>query len=167
MIYNQTERRAKRSLNCAEALRNANVSPKLDTTNETDVRKRCGYKKYILLLHYANKQKQDMSNIYNPYDLEPFEPTHPGELLGDELEARGLTQRKFAETIGISCSVLNEVIKGKRPVTPELAFKIEAATGTKAYIWVELQTQYNYWTAKKSKKLSVLLDQIRKSVAVL
>lgn len=93
-----------------------------------------------------------MSNIYNPYDLEPFEPTHPGELLGDELEARGLTQRKFAETIGISCSVLNEVIKGKRPVTPELAFKIEAATGTKAYIWVELQTQYNYWTAKKSKK---------------
>lgn len=27
-----------------------------------------------------------MSNIYNPYDLEPFEPTHPGELLGDELE---------------------------------------------------------------------------------
>lgn len=108
-----------------------------------------------------------MSNIYNSYDLEPFEPTHPGELLGDELEARGLTQRKFAETIGISCSVLNEVIKGKRPVTPELAFKIEAATGTKAYIWVELQTQYNYWTAKKSKKLSVLLDQIRKSVAVL
>lgn len=76
-----------------------------------------------------------MSNIYNPYDLEPFEPTHPGELLGDELEARGLTQRKFAETIGISCSVLNEVIKGKRPVTPELAFKIEAATGTKAYIF--------------------------------
>lgn len=52
-----------------------------------------------------------MSNIYNPYDLEPFEPTHPGELLGDELEARGLTQRKFAETIGISCSVLNEVTR--------------------------------------------------------
>lgn len=108
-----------------------------------------------------------MNKVYNPYELEPFEPTHPGELLGDELEARGLTQRKFADTLGISYSVLNEVIKGKRPITPELAFKIEAATGTKAYIWVELQTQYNYWTAKKSKKLSVLLDQIRKSVAVL
>ena len=73
----------------------------------------------------------------------------------------------FLDTLGISYSVLNETIKGKRPITPELAFKIEAATGTKAYIWVELQTQYNYWTAKKSKKLSVLLDQIRKSVAVL
>lgn len=96
-----------------------------------------------------------MSNIYNPYELEPFESTHPGELLRDELEARGLTLRKFAEIIGISCPVLNEVIKGS-PITAELAFKIEAAMGTKAYIWIELQTQYNYWTAKKSKKLSVL-----------
>ena len=87
--------------------------------------------------------------------------------MGDELEARGLTQRKFADTLGISYSVLNEVIKGKRSITPELAFKIEAATGTKAYIWVELQTRYYYWTAKKSKKLSVILDQIRRSVAVL
>ena len=92
-----------------------------------------------------------MSNIYNPYDLEPFEPTHPGELLGDELEARGLTQRKFAETIGISCSVLNEVIKGKRPVTPELAFKIEAATGTKAYIWVELKPNITIGQPRKAK----------------
>lgn len=108
-----------------------------------------------------------MNKIYNPYDLEPFEPTHPGELLGDELEARGITQRKFADTIGISCSVLNEIIKGKRPITPELAFKIEAATNTKAYIGVELQTQYNYWIAKTSPKLSSLLDQIRKSVAIL
>lgn len=97
-----------------------------------------------------------MCNIYNPYELEPFESTHPGELLRDELEARGLTQRKFAEIIGISCPVLNEVIKGQRPITAELAFKIEAAMGTKAYIWMELQTQYNYWTAKQSKKLSVL-----------
>lgn len=112
-------------------------------------------------------KSNNMNKIYTPYDLEPFEPTHPGELLADELEARGLSQRRFAEMIGISCSVLNEVIRGKRPITPELAFKIEAATGTKAYIWVELQTQYNYWTTKKNKKLSVLLDQIRKTVAVL
>ena len=108
-----------------------------------------------------------MNKVYNPYELEPFEPTHPGEFLGDELKARGLTQRKFADTLGISYSVLNEVLKGKRPITTELAFKIEAATGTKAYIWVELQTQYNYWTTKKSKKFSVLLEQIRKSVAAL
>ena len=108
-----------------------------------------------------------MDKTYNPYELEPFEPTHPGEILGDELKARGISQRKFADTLGISCSVLNEVVKGKRPITTELAFKIEAATGTKAYMWVELQTQYNYWTTKKSNKLSVILNQIRKSVAAL
>ncbi len=107
------------------------------------------------------------THIYNPYDLEPFEPTHPGELLNDELQARGLTQKKFAEILNISSSVLNEVIKGKRPVSPELALKIEAATGTKAYVWIELQTHYNYWMAKRNKKLSTVLDKIRQNVAVL
>lgn len=109
----------------------------------------------------------DQDYLRELYDMEPFEPTHPGELLADELEARGLTQKKFAETLGVTCSVLNEVIKGKRPMTPELAFKVEAATGTKAYIWVELQTQYNYWTAKRSKKLAPILEKIRKAAAVL
>lgn len=56
-----------------------------------------------------------IDKIYNPYDLEPFEPTHPGEILGEELEARGLTQKKFAATLGVSYSVLNEIINGKRP----------------------------------------------------
>ncbi len=53
---------------------------------------------------------------------------HPGEILKDELEARGLSQRKFAQTIGVSYSVFNEVVNGKRPITTEYALKIEAAT---------------------------------------
>lgn len=105
--------------------------------------------------------------IYGSYDQEPFEPTHPGELLADELEARGLSQEIFAKTLEVPYAVLHEVIAGKQPMTPELAFKIEAATGTKAYIWVELQTQYNYWTAKRNKKLSAMLERIRKAAAVL
>ncbi len=105
--------------------------------------------------------------IYSPYDLEPFEPTHPGELLADELEARELTQKKFAETLGVPCSVINEVIKGKRAMTPELAFKIEAATGIRAYMWMELQTQYNYWITKRSKKLNAILEKIRTAAAML
>ena len=40
-----------------------------------------------------------MNKVYNPYELEPFEPTHPGELLGAELEVRGFTQRKFANIV--------------------------------------------------------------------
>lgn len=114
-----------------------------------------------------NRIMETPQKIYNPYDVEPFEPTHPGELLADELEARGLTQKKFAETLGVPCSVINEIIKGKRAMSPELAFKIEAATETKAYIWMELQTQYNYWAAKRSKKLNSVLEKIRKAAAIL
>ena len=76
-------------------------------------------------------------------------------------------KRKFAAVIGVSYSVLNEVINGKRPVTAEYALKIEAATGIPAYIWVNMQSAYNMQTARKDSKLSVILDNIRKSVAVL
>lgn len=105
--------------------------------------------------------------IYAPYELMPSEPIHPGEMLRDELQARGMSQRKFAGLIGVSYSVLNEVINGKRPITTEYALKIEAATGTKAYIWVNMQTAYNMQTARRDNRLSAVLEQIRKAVAVL
>lgn len=54
---------------------------------------------------------------YAPHELTPSEPIHPGEMLKDELQARNISQRKFAALIGVSYSVLNEVINGKRPVT--------------------------------------------------
>ena len=50
-------------------------------------------------------------------NLTPFEPTHPGELIKDELEASNLTQAKLAKSIGVKPSLLNEVIKGKRGVS--------------------------------------------------
>lgn len=49
-------------------------------------------------------------------NLTPFEPTHPGELICEELEERHLTQAKLAEQIGVSPSLLNEVVNGKRGV---------------------------------------------------
>ena len=70
--------------------------------------------------------------IYRPDELQPSEPIHPGEILKDELNARGISQRKFAAVIGVSYSVLNEVINGKRPINTEYALKIEAATGIPA-----------------------------------
>lgn len=105
--------------------------------------------------------------IYRPDELQPSEPIHPGEMLRDELEARGISQRKFAAVIGVSYSVLNEVINGKRPINTEYALKIEAATGIPAYIWINMQSAYNMQTARRDSKLSVALDNIRKAVAVL
>lgn len=105
--------------------------------------------------------------IYRPDELQPSEPIHPGEMLRDELEARGISQRKFAAVIGVSYSVLNEVINGKRPINTEYALKIEAATGIPAYIWINMQSAYNMQTARRDSKLSVVLDSLRKAVAVL
>lgn len=105
--------------------------------------------------------------IYRPHELQPSEPIHPGEILKDELEARGISQRKFAALIGLSYSVLNEIINGKRSITTEYALKIEAATGIDAEFWRGLQSGYDMQTARNNNKLSAILDNIRKAVAVL
>lgn len=107
------------------------------------------------------------NKIYAPHELKPSVPIHPGEILRDELEARATSQRKFATLIDVSYSVLNEIINGKRPVTTEYALKIEAATSIPAYIWLDLQSAYNIQSARLDSKLSRILDNIRKSVAVL
>ncbi len=52
-------------------------------------------------------------------NLTPFEPTHPGELIRDELEANSLTQAKLAESIGVKPSLLNEIIKGREGLIPK------------------------------------------------
>ena len=102
--------------------------------------------------------------IYAPHELIPATPIHPGEMLKDELQARGISQRKFAR---MHYTAFNEIINGKRPITTDTALKIEAATGIPAYIWVNMQSAYNMQTARRDTRLSAVLDQIRKAVAVL
>ena len=76
-------------------------------------------------------------------NLIPFEPTHPGELIKDELEANCLTQAKLAESIGVKPSLLNEIIKGKKGVNAEIALLIEAALNIPADLLLNLQSDYN------------------------
>ena len=75
-------------------------------------------------------------------NLIPFEPTHPGELIKDELEANCLTQAKLAESIGVKPSLLNEMIKGKTGVNTEIALLIEAALNIPADLLLNLQSDY-------------------------
>lgn len=46
----------------------------------------------------------------------PFEATHPGTVIRDEIEARKITQKQLANDIGVLPTFLNEIIKGKRPM---------------------------------------------------
>ena len=55
--------------------------------------------------------------------LEPFMPTHPGEVIKDEIEYRGISQRMLAAEIGVSYTQLNEVLNGKRPLNTEMAIR--------------------------------------------
>ena len=105
--------------------------------------------------------------IYAPDELICAEAIHPGEMLKDELQARGLSQRKFAGIIGMPYTAFNEIINGKRPITTDTALKIEAATGIAADLWLGLQADYNMQTARHDSRLSLILEQIRKAVAVL
>ncbi|MDO4336203.1 MAG: HigA family addiction module antitoxin [Bacteroidales bacterium] len=106
----------------------------------------------------------DPSMIAN--NLTPFQPTHPGELIRDELEERNVTQSKLARQIGVSPSLLNEVINCKRGVSTELALLLEAALGISADIWLKLQSEYNMQVAKSDSSFMNRLANIRKITAV-
>lgn len=107
----------------------------------------------------------DSSMIAN--NLTPYEPTHPGELIRDELEERQLSQAKLAQQIGVSPSIINEIINKKRSVNTEMAFLLEAALGISAEMWLGLQSDYNIQMAKSDKSLMDRIANIRKIVAVL
>lgn len=100
-------------------------------------------------------------------NLTPFEPTHPGSLIRDELEERNMTQAKLAQQIGISPSLLNEVINGKRAVNTELALLLEAALGIAAHIWLDMQLDYNMQVAKSDSSFMSKLANIRRVAAML
>lgn len=100
-------------------------------------------------------------------NIVPFEPTHPGEMLREELECRGITQTKLAHDIGVKVSLLNELINGKRDFTIEYAMMIEAALGIDADFWMDLQTTYNKGRAQRDTSFMARLAQIRRIAGML
>jgi addiction module HigA family antidote len=71
-------------------------------------------------------------------------PTHPGEILHEEfLVPLGLTQVALASHLGISVQRINEIIRGKRGVTPDTAWLFAQAFGTTPELWLTLQANYD------------------------
>ena len=83
----------------------------------------------------------------------PFEATHVGEVIKDELAARNMKQSELSELTGIQKSILNDVIKGKRALTPEMALLLESALGISATFLMNIQTQYELDCAKLSERV--------------
>lgn len=94
-------------------------------------------------------------------------PTHPGEVLKDELEARGISQRELADTIGLTYSVVNEILNGRRSLTAKTALMFEAALDIPADALMYLQTKYNMQTTRNDKSVANVIKGIRKIAVVL
>ncbi len=73
-------------------------------------------------------------------------PTHPGEMLLEEfLKPLGMSQVALAEKIGVSYPRINELVRGKRGVTPDTALRLELLFGMEAQFWLNLQLAWDLY----------------------
>ena len=86
-------------------------------------------------------------------------PTHPGEMLLEEfLKPLGISQSAFAIRLGVSFPRLNELIRGKRGVTPDTALRLARVTGMSADFWLGLQQDWDLWHALRSKAAAAIAN---------
>ncbi len=86
-------------------------------------------------------------------------PTHPGEMLLEEfLKPLGMSQSAFAVRLGISFPRLNEIIRGKRGVTPDTALRLARVLGMSADFWLGLQQDWDLWHAMRSKRAAGIAE---------
>ena len=84
-------------------------------------------------------------------------PTHPGEMLFEEfVKPLELTQTELARHLGVSYPRLNEIIKGRRSVTPDTALRLERVLGMSADFWLGLQQDWDLWHAMNSPEAKVI-----------
>lgn len=84
--------------------------------------------------------------------LVPARAIHPGEILREELQERGIKQKDFAQSIGVQATHLNEFIKGKRNLNEDLAMKLESQLGISYKTWMNLHNGYMYECMALDKK---------------
>jgi len=86
-------------------------------------------------------------------------PTHPGEMLLEEfIKPLGITQTDLAARLGISFPRLNEVIRGKRSVTPDTALRLARVLGMPADFWLGLQLDWDLWHAKRGREATKIAE---------
>lgn len=96
----------------------------------------------------------------------PAEVFPPGEFLRDELENRNWSQLEFAEIIGRPPRVVNEIVAGKRGITPETAKELAAALGTSPQFWMNLETAYQLSKAAPAAERIAREAQLRERFPV-
>ena len=96
-----------------------------------------------------------------------FYPVHPGEVIKDEMEARHISQREFARQVNVSYTALNELLNGKRALSPTTALMFEAALDIPADALMHIQTKYTMQTARQDSRIMSWLARIPRVAAML
>lgn len=87
-------------------------------------------------------------------EYKPNYANHPGLFLNEDLKALKISQKKFAEMTGISKTIINEIIKGKRDVNARIAVLFEQYLGEPAEFWMKIQAAYDLFIERQ--KFSVV-----------
>lgn len=88
-------------------------------------------------------------------------PTHPGKILVEEfLLPMHLTQVKFAAHVGVPVQRINEIVRGKRGITPESAWLFSQAFGTTPEFWLNLQANYDLAKNRPDKTIKPLQEAV-------
>lgn len=83
-------------------------------------------------------------------------PAHPGEILSQlYLKPNKVTQEEAADALGVTRQHLGKLIKGRVPLTPEMAYRIATALGTDLAFWINLQAQHDVWVMSQKPKPDV------------
>ena len=79
-------------------------------------------------------------------------PTHPGEMLLEEfLNPMGLTQRDLADAIHVPYQRINEIINGRRGVTPSTALRLSKFFGVTPDFWMNLQFRWDLFFTQQAE----------------
>lgn len=91
--------------------------------------------------------------------IDHLPPIHPGEMLRDELDALGLSARRFAAHIGVPPNAVTEILNGERRVTAPMALRLGKAFGVDPRYWTNLQSIYETKLARA--EIGKALDAIK------
>ena len=83
-------------------------------------------------------------------------PTHPGEMLREDfLPDHGLTASGLAEALGVSRQTINELLRGRRAVSPDMALRLSRLFGNTPEFWLNAQRAVDLWAAAQAIKTEV------------
>lgn len=82
--------------------------------------------------------------------IKNLKPLHPGTVLQEVyMKEMNLNQSQLAELMECLPKKINEIVNGKRGISPEFALGLEEAIGTSAEMWVRMQAEYDLWITRE------------------